>query len=1834
MKLLEAGMNDAQHSGSRQTWKNWLIAILFCIAAGEFVLLARAPAPAPEPPAPQAPATVQSPAQPAAPQNLDAVRVAGLAMDPERGRYLLAAFDRPVTGAREGASPAADPAAIEPALPGRWTWVSPYMLRFEPKDGFAQATVYTIAFKGQDFLTPPQTLAGKDSWQASYGSFEVARLTAHLEPAPEGGAMVVVRGEAAFNRSVDPKALVNHIKLIDPRAPDKPVSVSLTTTYAAKKLEFVSDPIEKTPQQRDVKIVITPGLRPEKGSIGLNREAVAVIPVALDPNLRLREAKAVSEEGMAAVRLLMSTPVEAGEAAAGHIRIEPDLATELSADGAELILSGEFEPGREYAVTLEKGLTAGDGAVLGENATKTVRIPDLAPSVDFRDQGVFLSRNGYKNLAVKSVNAAAAEVSIDRVYFNNMFPLFTMDYSAFEDDYGGGGVNSNLGDRIFSDRVPLRHKSNAAEITPVNLEKYIQGHEPGLYRIALTVPGKFEGYQRFVCLTDIGIVAKSGPGDLLVWTASTTTLAPLAGASVKVFSHQNQELAAGVTDAQGLFRAKVNPRANYDKRPYLVVAQKGADVSFLLYDRFRADDAGLDVGGAVMPATGYTAFVYGERDIYRPGETLEGLAVVRDVRLGVPPSMPVLIRLSDPQGRKIGEQAAVTGAEGAVSLKQALPSQSLTGAYSLEIVTGETVIGQYRFQVEEFVPDRISVSLSADTAKAEPGQPVAFGVTGRYLFGAPGADLPVEARGRLVKAAFAPKGYEQYVFGDPERSFEDSEFFQESASLDAEGKASFTAELPGDLSPPAALEAVFTARVREGGGRGVAGLVRMPVHVYAAYPGLKRLASDALPPGKPAAFECVSVASDGKLAATATLSATLYRDEWQTVLRKDGGTLKYESVRDPKLVESKDVALTAGKGKVSFTPPSFGSYRVVLEDPESGAATQLEFYAGGFGYSPWAMENPARIELKTDKADYASGETAKVQVRAPFGGKLLVAVEGTAIHDVQIVDLPGNTGEVLVPIKPEYLPGVYITATLVKKTANVVPGAPSRAYGATPIGVDKASGRLPVAIAAPAEIRPGTTLAAEVSAPPGSLVTVAVVDEGILQLIAQKTADPFAAFYAKRQLQVETSDTFALLLPEVAPLMGKALAGGGDGLEDLSGFVRSQSPAARTVAFWSGPVLVGPTGKAEVRFDIPEFQGQVRLMAVGLSGRRFAGTEAKTIVKSPVVVLPSFPRFLGFGDKAQATLTVRNDTGKDGSFTVALSATGPVSVVGSPRIVSIAKGDTANVPFDLTAAQAEGLASLSLAVSGNGETTADTVSLPVRSPLPPRTSVRSGALETASLTIPELASGEFLPGSAKRDVAVGPYPLIRFSGNLKSLLGYPYGCLEQTTSKAFPLLYFADLARAMDPGSFERDNPAGMVLSAIRRITGMQLYNGGFSMWPGGDEPQAWMSLYAAHFLVEAAAAGYPVDKEALAQALRFAAETGREAKLDAPDGPKLAAYALYVQARAGRADIGAMDNLRDASGKPLPAEARGLLGAAYAAVGNARAADRLLAGPPPSGEARKETGGTLDSTLRDKALYLSALLDAAPADPRLGSLAVDVGRLLEGEAYPSTQENAFALMALGKFYARQQAKKPFAGKLYAGSGLLSDVTSAKVLSLRGLSQPGDLRLDLDPGYQPGSCYYAVRTRGIPSAAAYSPQSAGLEIARTYLTRDGKPIEGNTVPQGALVVVKFAARATAGPVANVVLENLLPAGLEVENPRLATTERLPWMETPGEGETAHLDLRDDRILLFADLKKDAWQTHYALLRAVTPGVFSLPPAQAEAMYAPELRASGEAATFTVTAAGK
>ena len=523
----------------------------------------------------------------------------------------------------------------------------------------------------------------------------------------------------------------------------------------------------------------------------------------------------------------------------------------------------------------------------------------------------------------------------------------------------------------------------------------------------------------------------------------------------------------------------------------------------------------------------------------------------------------------------------------------------------------------------------------------------------------------------------------------------------------------------------------------------------------------------------------------------------------------------------------------------------------------------------------------------------------------------------------------------------------------------------------------------------------------------------------------------------------------------------------------------------------------------------------------------------------------------------------------------------------------------------------------------------------MRSDLPVEASEKAGSVSQATLEIPLETPTELRPETVRREVRVGSLPLVQLIGKLEALVRYPYGCLEQTVSKAFPQIYLADLIQAVDPTLLDPDrrgpqgvplDPKANVSEALRRVAGFQLADGSFTLWPGWIVADPWTSVYATHFLVEAERAGYPVASHVRQRSLDFLGTQVRAKSRYGSTELARTVYALYVLARAGEPDLGTMDFIRSKHLNELRSESKALLAAAYAAVGRRDTVSELVAQIGEVENVERQTGKIFDSTVRNRALLLMALLDAAPDSPRVPALADRLARDAVTDPWWTTQESGFTLLALGQLYHRQAEQPPYRGKVYLGDRLLGTVSSDAPAHFTGLRGDGPVRLVMEPGYKGGSAFFSVITRGIPTDEAFRPTSAGLEIERTYLTRDGDDADLDQVHQGDLLVIRTRVRSVAGAVENVVIQNLLPSGVEVENPRLETTETLPWA-TPSNlsafGQT-HLDLRDDRILLFTDLPAgDQWQTVYALVRAVSPGSFRLPPVHAEAMYNPALRATGQ-----------
>ncbi len=1843
-------MSSERERSGKKAWfadgKNILIFVLLLVIAAQAWLLVRRSGAVSTP---ASTAVEAEPAPTAGQPGKIPVRVAKLAPEPEFGRYLLVAFNEPIGQDRVGQSPERPVADINPVTNGTWTWISPFVLRFDAERPFEPGTDYFVYVQSSSVQGPGHELVGEQSFMFNCGLFQVADWNITEEPAPEGKGQINLVGKVEFTYAVDPEALAQHFRVLDPlRGKDEPVDAAITTTWRSRTAEFRVGPLKKTTEPRQIKFAVTAGLPAARSDLILAADAEETIDLVLDPVLRVEKITADSQADQASLSVEFSSAVQS-DVAAARVKVSPTVSFRAAAAGRTLTLSGGFKPGSSYTVTVSKGLQAADGAVLEEDYSERLHVPDIAPQAKFLHPGMFLSRTGYRNLALQTVNVAEVELSVERIYYNNIFMLVN-DYQGrtlFDDTAYVSEIEHYLGDRLVEKKLKTTSTRNVATTTPLGLDAYIKDSTPGFYRVSVKLPDEWEAAQRWVLITDMGLVAKKGDDELLVWVSSFADLSPKAGVKLRVLSDQNQLVAEGQTGADGLWRAGNLGALMEKNRPFLIMAEKDGDVSFLLFNDFGIDTAGLDVGGVDVARQGYTAYLYGERDIYRPGETLKGLAVVRDARLQTPPPLGLRLRQKDPKGRELGIQPLKTDARGLAEFSLPLPAYALTGGYTLELLAAETVIGSYRFKVEEFVPDRIKVEIDPAQAVAQAGGQLDFKVASRYFFGPPAAGMNVEARVRLVAAPFAPKGYEAYDFGNVERSFQAKDIFASEDSLNEQGEHSYQVALPSGLTPPAALEAILGARVRERGGRGVAAMQRIPVHSYPRYPGLKRMTRTGVKPGEAVKLSYVMLSPDGKETPGGELRADFFEDRWQTVLRRTPGNgFRYESIKDSWLLSSQAIAKGEPRGEITVTPPKHGSFRVVLSDPATGAACQTTFYAHGWGYSPWAIENPARLELVADKEEYAAGEQATLQIRAPFAGKLLLTVEGDSVFEVQIHTLEGNTAKVVVPVRAEYSPNAYVTAVLVRSVKDLEPGAVARAFGSVPLNVDRTVNRPKLTIAAPAEVRPETRLSVRMQTEPNATVTLAAVDEGILQLINQQTPDPFPFFYAKRALRVASFDIFSLLLPEIPSLVNTAPAGGDAAMDRLRQLVRTEGiRRIKPVSYWSGILTADAAGTLEYGLDLPDFQGALRLMAVAIKDRRFSSAHLLTRVKGPLNISPTFPRSMAMDETVLIPTTLRNDSASDAEFSLSLTCTGPVRVAEETVRLAVPKGSERLAYFTLHTGHDEGLVLCRSQAEGNGEKTKTEVEAPVRPAFPARTLVQAGSAQESPLALPFDSASGLIPSSVTRELRIGRTPFVRYARGLKDLLGYPYGCTEQIVARAFPLLYVRDLAAELDPALFKDLPPTGQVQRAIQMLQPRQIHGGGFGLWPEAREADPWVSLFTAHFLLEARRAGYQVSESFLKEALEYASSLAKVQDKYGPETINRACYALFVLALAGKPDRGSMDFLLVRQRASLTEDAAFLLGAAYALSGDKRALDGLASGRWVAVPPARETGGNYGSPLRNSALRLTVLLQAAPQDQRIARLTKDMTGLMDATPHMSTQEAAFAFVALGKLFAQQKQKAPFAGKVFLGTELLGEFSSEKVFLKTDIPGQAPLRIEFKSGYEPGAAYYSLLTRGVPSAKTYTPVSKGLKIERTLLTRDGKPVPEQGLAQGDLVILQTRVMSLLGPLRNVVIQNLLPTGLEVENPRLETTEKLPWITA--SDAPAYQDARDDRVLLFVDLPagvttsparstgkggdavKEKWTTYSSLLRAVTPGTFTLPPAQAEAMYDPDIMAAGQPGSLTI-----
>ena len=1533
----------------------------------------------------------------------------------------------------------------------------------------------------------------------------------------------------------------------------------------------------------------------------------------------------------------------------------------VSAENEQLCIDG-LSHGQRYQVQIRAGLPSAVEEDLTKNIEIAVYVPDRKPFVRFSGKSYVLPSRGQQGIPLVSINTAKVEVEVYRIGDRNLVgALESGDFQRQLQSYELEQIKSRSGEKIFTGSMDVPQKLNEEITTALPVTDAVGTLKPGVYVMVAKPSQKSredyntEATQWFI-VSDLGLTAFSGDDGVHAFVRSLAETSPSADVNVKLIARNNEVLGAAKTDARGYAKFDAGlARGEGGLQPALLMAESASgEYAFLDLTSGAFDLTDRGVKGRETPGP-LDGFVYTERGVYRPGEDVHIAALVRDAA-GKAATLPVTLIVTRPDGVEHSRYTLKDRGLGGRDITLPLAASSQTGTWRAKLHTDpqKDPITQVSFLVEDFVPERLDLKLEAPTAALSPQETQIIKATGRYLYGPPAADLTIEGDILVKPSKKNVDGYPGFQFGQADETIEPVRKPLDAATTtDADGVAQVAITLPPVTQTAKPLEASVILRLRESGGRTIERTITVPVDLKQPRIGIKPLFKGTdLDEKQTASFEVVVLDSEGKRVASDGLGWVLNRldTNWQWY-RRDGHW-NYEAVTltrkvaDGTLNATADGALPKIEANVDY-----GRYKldITSADP-SGPSASTAFNAGWYTAANEA-ESPEILDVALDRASYKPGDTAKLRIATKVGGKALISVLSNGLLSTQEIDVPNGGGEADVTVGEGWGAGAYVTAMLYRPLDESLKRMPSRAIGVQWLGLDQAANTLSVELGAPEKIKSGSTLTVPVKlgglkAGEEARVTFAAVDLGILNLTRFQTPAPENWFYAQRRMGLEIRDFYGRLIDGMRAERG-TLRSGGDGGADAG--LQGSPPVEETVALFSGIVAVGPDGTASVDFDVPDFNGTVRVMAVAWSADKLGHGQQDVIVRDAVALTASGPRFLTLGDEARLDIAVHNVEGPQAAYKVEL-VNGDKAVHTASLDLQAGERRSEHIPVK---PESVGLVDYDIRVTGpDGIDVKRHLTFDVKPPAGDikRTTVASLKVGGNISLSPGLVRDMIAPRT-RVSISVGPTATLDIPSLLTSLDRYPYGCAEQTVSRALPLVYAnavaAQLGIAPDKELKER------VQKAVDRVFEMQDSSGAFGVW-GPVTTDLWLTGYVTDFLSRAKEQGFAVNPQGFTQALDRLQNFIAYAE-DFKQGGEDRAYALYVLARNGRAPIGDLryyaDTRLDRFTTPL---AKAQLGAALAMMGDKTRAETAFASALDSLDVPEPTGafgyrGDYGSDLRDSAALLTLASETHVTNVEAPKLINVIAKAYVGRTYTSTQEQAWMLLA-----ANAMAEE--------GRDLKLIVNGAPVVGAvnRAMSAEEILKAPLTVANDGAAPVDAVVSVIGSSLTTEPPVSKGFTIERIYYTLDGKQVDLQSATGGTsqvkqnerlVAVVKIESKDPGG---RVLLVDRLPAGFEIDNPRIVDSgdvKALDWLKTAVQPE--HSEFRDDRFVAAfnfssgnteqaapeaestpdgqAVTKGPATSATVAyMVRAVTPGAFIHPAATVEDMYRPERYARSAAGKLTVT----
>ncbi|WP_111979341.1 alpha-2-macroglobulin family protein [Algibacillus agarilyticus] len=1519
------------------------------------------------------------------------------------------------------------------------------------------------------------------------------------------------------------------------------------------------------------------------------------------------------------------------------------------------------EPNSAYDITVYQGLTAANGKRLNKTQHNNVKTSELQPSVNFDTTGAFLTQGLGNGLPVVTVNVAEVDI--------NFYKIETSKQQSFLQQisnrrrYWAIDRITQFGDLVYTGRYALDAPKNTRVKRSIDIEGISQLKKSGIYLAVMTEAGTYKKHQMmWFSVTDIGLHARFYDNQLDVYASSLKTGKALENVNISFVNKKGEILQQSLTSPDG--------QASFAKglsRGQLIIAQHDQDLSVIEMHKPALDLSEFDLG--LRPSKPQELFIYAPRDLYRPGEVIDFNALLRDADGQLTATRTLNVTIKSPNGTQVKTFKWQGNEQNYYHYLWQIPSSAAVGNWQLQVNNISSKSSVYHFKVEEFLPERVKLTFDPNNQLNRP-QVNKYGtfdikILGEYLYGAPASGNRVSTQVNTTLWRNPVESLPMFEFGDIRQTEYTKRFNIDDISLDENGygKLSYEGDWGQLVSP---LKVMFISSLYETGGRPVSRTFSGLVWPSKTLLGIRSSFGDKNPEANSkVSFDIVRSSIDGVKHVARNVDVKLIREDRRYFWVYSEARGWHYEWNDNEFVElTASIDINQGEHSTVEFPVAWGNYRLEVRDPTNQLFTSTRFYAGRNWYENWKKSQsgsgaarPDKITLALDKGAYRANETVNVNVVPPQAGEAIIMVEGDKPLWLKRQYIPAEGAIIAIPVSSDWTQhNLYISAVVLQPAERLKSLTPKRSFGLIHLPLERNHRKLNIAFDVVEKALPNKTLPVKISVtsnnenphsqqdtqgelikPQQVFVTLSAVDVGVLSISNFDTPDPFDAFFGQRRYSVDSRDVYNKVI-EISQADNARLRFGGD--RDLTRGGQAPQSDVQIVSLFSGLVTLNELGEATIPLAIPDFNGQLRLMALAFSDKEFGHAEQEVTIADKIVTQIAMPRFLAMGDHTTVALDVSNLSDFTQVLDVSLIATGPVKAQNKPQQITLKKGEKTTLRYAIEATGFSGNALFTLNIKGDNleDDIARDWSLGLRPPYPALLTQTQKILNTGeTLALDKTLIDSLHQETVQAAISVSSKANIDLQSQLNQLLRYPYGCLEQTSSRVYPLIYAtSDKQRLMGLNSVNESMRIDMINKGVERLATLQLNNGGYGLWSNKSSEEHWLTAYVADFLVNARNMGVNVPDDMYAKTLkRLRRYVNRSNKMFNERWSQDAnhynfaykAYSAYVLANLNQVPLGTLRSLaRHHSSQARTGLSQLHLAIALLKMGDSKLGNKILLDALSNlPQKRKEYWGDYGSHIRDLAMMIHLMLKHELAENKAIELSYTLADIINQRQYLSTQErNALFLAGL--------SLKSVEGHVWSANLLIGaaktqinqTIAYQHTLNAEAINQTVELTSTHD---QP--LLASMRVSGYRKTP---PQASanGLSIQRNWLTLKGEEAELSQVQVGDLFIVHLYITAEQRTPDALVID-MLPAGFELENQNLAHAIKLDDIKIEGKNidqwqqynPPKHQEYRDDRYVAAVEVRKHNAVNLFYMVRAVTPGVYKVPSPLIEDMYRPEIRGIGD-----------